>query len=103
MEAPRITGKLRDGVQIIIEGLYGRATNKVGYNKYVIKGTPAHTIGSAIWILQIPGWRYIGLSPLGNGKPHPGTKPNDYMGRGRQKAEPNIQAELSEFTEWICR
>jgi hypothetical protein len=47
---------------------------------YVTKGTKPHDIGSPV--LVAPGtWRYIGRSPAGRGKPHPGTKPNDFLSR----------------------
>lgn len=49
----------------------------VPWAEYVIKGTRPHSIGSPVYIDGV-GWRYIGLSPAGKGKIHPGTKPNNF-------------------------
>lgn len=46
---------------------------------YVATGTKPHSIGSAVFIYGGVGWRYIGLSPAGKGKIHPGTARNDFM------------------------
>lgn len=45
---------------------------------YVHRGTRPHSIGSPVFITGV-GWRYIGLSPAGKGKIHPGTRPNRFM------------------------
>lgn len=45
---------------------------------YVHEGTRPHQIGSPVFIDGV-GWRYIGLSPRGRGKIHPGTKANKFM------------------------
>ena len=50
---------------------------------YVAKGTKPHSIGSPVFIHGV-GWRYIGLSPAGKGKIHPGTKPNRFMLRAAE-------------------
>lgn len=50
----------------------------VPWATYVIKGTRPHSIGSPVFIEGV-GWRYIGLSPSGAGKIHPGTKPNNFV------------------------
>jgi len=42
------------------------------------QGTRAHDIGSPVFIFGV-GWRYIGRSPAGRGKKHPGTKANPYL------------------------
>lgn len=45
---------------------------------FVVKGTKPHSIGASVQVA--PGvWRYIGKSPAGKGKIHPGTKRNDFM------------------------
>lgn len=48
---------------------------------YVVKGTRPHDIGSPVLIGGGVGWRYIGRSPAGRGKMHPGTKANPFMQR----------------------
>jgi len=41
-------------------------------------GTKPHSIGSAVFIEDV-GWRYIGKSPAGRGKIHPGTKAHPFL------------------------
>lgn len=50
----------------------------VSHAIFVIKGTRAHSIGSSVLVGPPSEWRYIGLSPAGKGKIHPGTKPNPF-------------------------
>jgi hypothetical protein len=50
----------------------------VPWAEFVVKGTKPHSIGASVEVE--PGvWRYIGLSPKGKGKIHPGTKANPFM------------------------
>lgn len=48
------------------------------YALYLHEGTKPHDIGSPV-LIQGVGWRYIGRSPSGKGKPHPGTNRDPYL------------------------
>lgn len=48
------------------------------YALFVHEGTKPHDIGSPVFIQGV-GWRYIGRSPSGKGKPHPGTRANPFL------------------------
>lgn len=50
---------------------------------YVAKGTKPHSIGASVLVAP-DTWRYIGKSPAGKGKIHPGTKPNRFMLRAAE-------------------
>jgi hypothetical protein len=58
-------------------------TANVPHALYVVKGTRPHSIGSPVLVAP-DTWRYIGLSPAGKGRIHPGTKPNDFMYRAAE-------------------
>lgn len=63
----------------------------VAHAIYVVKPTDPHDIGSSV--LVAPGtWRYIGVSPAGRGKQHPGTKGNDFMTRALRQMGLQVRA-----------
>lgn len=99
--APVGTGLLRDSIQVFMGSTEGYVTSLLDYFPYVILGTPAHDIGSPVWIPQAGGWRYIGVSPAGRGKPHPGTKPNDFMADTFDSGMPEVDTRSDQFLAWI--
>lgn len=84
--APRSAGPgphLADNIssRLVPSGRSGysvEVTAGVPWAIFVHRGTKPHSIGSPVFIEGM-GWRYIGLSSLGRGKIHPGTKPNRFM------------------------
>ena len=71
------TGDLRSSIQAQGEGSQWVVGTDLEYALYVHEGTPEHDIGSPI---NIDGhWVYIGRSPKGKGKPHPGYKGNPFF------------------------
>lgn len=84
--APRSSGPsphLADNIssKLVPSGRRGydvQLTAAVPWAIYVHRGTRPHSIGSPVMVA--PGtWRYIGLSPAGRGKIHPGTKANKFL------------------------
>lgn len=59
-------------------GLGVRIVADVPHAIYVHRGTKPHDIGSPV-LINAGVWRYIGPSPAGRGKQHPGTKPNRFL------------------------
>jgi hypothetical protein len=55
------------------------------YARFVHDGTKPHDIGSPVLIDNV-GWRYIGRSPAGRGKPHPGTKRQPFLVEAARRA-----------------
>lgn len=99
--APYLTGGLRDSIQVYLGSTDGYVTSYLDYFKFVILGTDEHDIGSPVWIPQAVGWRYIGLSPAGRGKPHPGTKPNDFMADSFDEGLSEANIRMDNFMEWL--
>lgn len=99
--SPSLTGTLRDSIQIFMGSSEGYVTSVLDYFQYVILGTPIHDIGSPVWIPQAVGWRYIGLSPAGRGRPHPGTKPNDFMQDTYNGGMSEADVKIDNFMEWL--
>jgi len=100
--APYLTGGLRDSIQVFLGTLEARVESLLNYFEYVILGTPEHDIGSPVWIPQIPDWRYIGTSPAGRGKPHPGTRPNDFMKDAYDEGLAEAEDRINNFMEWLA-
>lgn len=77
------TGELRDSSEVSFAASAAGVTAKVAftapYAVYYHEGTGPHSIGSPVFMDDIPGWRYIGLSPAGRGKIHPGTQGNPFL------------------------
>lgn len=97
--APFRLGNLRDSHVITVSGLIGDLGNTASYFPYIILGTAPHSIGSSILING--EWRYIGLSPTGAGKMHPGTAPNDYMADTLDSGDGSIDDLANNFLEWM--
>jgi len=101
--APYLTGELRDSIQVFLgSSLEATIESLLNYFEYVILGTSEHDIGSPIWIPQVADWRYIGLSPAGRGKPHPGTKANDFMEDAMAEGENEAEHRIDNFMEWLA-
>lgn len=101
VRAPWLNGALVKAHQIFLGTLEGYLISTAAHFEYVILGTPAHSIGSPVWIVQV-GWRYIGLSPAGRGKIHPGTKPNDYMLETFEAGMPEVDKRCENFLAWLA-
>lgn len=74
----RLQPSPRGGFNVVV-------TANVPHALYVVKGTRPHSIGSSVEVAP-DTWRYIGLSPAGRGRMHPGTRPNDFMHRAAEQA-----------------
>src|SRR5688500_10655016 len=61
----------RTTVQVTSAGCVSRVQFNAPYALYYHEGTKPHDIGSPVLIKDV-GWRYIGRSPSGKGKMHPG-------------------------------
>lgn len=76
------TGRLaRSGrtiFQVDARGCSSRVQFNAPYALYYHEGTKPHDIGSPVLIRNV-GWRYIGRSPAGRGKPHPGTTARPFL------------------------
>lgn len=69
----KLVPSVRGGYAVVV-------TANVPHAIYVVKGTRPHSIGSPVLVAP-DTWRYIGLSPAGKGKIHPGTRPNDFFAK----------------------
>lgn len=65
-------------------GYEGQAVATVPWAVFVHRGTKPHDIGSPVNIEGV-GWRYIGRSPRGRGRRHPGTKANPFFVRAARR------------------
>lgn len=75
---PHLADSITEELVRTSRGFVSRVTANRPYAIYVHRGTKPHSIGSPVEVA--PGeWRYIGLSPAGRGKIHPGTKPNKFL------------------------
>jgi hypothetical protein len=97
--APYRSGALKGLHRIEMGHLEGDVVNDATYWAYVILGTAPHSIGSPVLING--EWRYIGLSPTGAGKMHPGTAANDYMQEAFDTGEGEIDNICNDFLEWL--
>lgn len=76
---PHLADNIRDELVPDRRGGWAvRVVADVPHALFVHEGTRPHDIGSPVNMPGI-GWRYIGRSPAGRGKPHPGTKPNRFL------------------------
>lgn len=81
---PHLADNITSEVVRTASGFSAHVIADVPHALYVTQGTKPHDVGSPV--LVEPGtWRYIGRSPAGHGKPHPGTKPNDFMLRAAEQ------------------
>lgn len=78
-EVPRKTNTLANSIQGIGGGGQWIVGTDIEYAGYVHEGTPPHDIGSPIMIDG--SWVYIGRSPGGKGKQHPGYKGDPFFDR----------------------
>ena len=92
-------GGLRDSIYQEYSGLEGIVNATAEYFPYVILGTQPHSIGSSVYMYGV--WRYIGLSPLGNGTIHPGTQANDFMQEAFDSGDSMVDQMLEEFGSWL--
>lgn len=97
---PVWTGELRDSHVVELGGLKGSLYFTVVQGYFIILGTPQHDIGSPVFIEKYVGdWRYIGRSPSGKGKPHPGTRAYDYFQDAVDQGD--IEGPLNDLTSWM--
>lgn len=74
------SGKLRSSIKVTPS--HRPAWNVIAtapYAFYHHQGTKPHDIGASVLIEAPDTWRYIGVGPQGQGKRHPGTKPNRFL------------------------
>lgn len=68
----------RTTFQVTSTGCVSKVQFIAPYAVYYHEGTKPHDIGSPVLIRDV-GWRYIGRSPVGKGKPHPGYEGNPFL------------------------
>jgi hypothetical protein len=84
-EVPRLTNTLANSIQATGGGNNWIIGTDIEYAGYVHEGTGPHDIGSPVLIGG--SWVYIGLSPGGKGKPHPGYKGDPFFDRAIDTVE----------------
>lgn len=74
------SGKLRSSIRVSPSRRPSyNVEARAPYALFHHEGTRPHDIGSPVLIEAPDTWRYIGRSPAGKGKRHPGTKPNRFL------------------------
>jgi len=103
--APKATGTLAEShIYELTSPLEGFMEPTAPYAEYVIYPTSPHSIGSPVFIEKGLGeWRYIGLSPNGKGKMHPGTPGQDYLEEVMTGSESGIDSYCDEYLDKIER
>lgn len=101
LEAPVREGTLRGSIQATVQDNYQWIVGTdLEYALFVHDGTRAHDIGSPVYIGG-GEWRYIGRSPTGKGKPHPGTEANPFFDRATDTIEGRLEEYLTMAVEMI--
>lgn len=77
-DSGRLSRSGRTTFQVTATGCVSRVQFLAPYALYYHEGTKPHDIGSPVLIRDV-GWRYIGRSPSGKGKMHPGYGGNPFL------------------------
>jgi hypothetical protein len=77
-DSGRLKRSGRTTFQVTPTGCVSKVQFLAPYALYYHEGTKPHDIGSPVLIKDV-GWRYIGRSPSGKGKMHPGYEGNPFL------------------------
>lgn len=98
--SPVLSGELRDSIEIQWHGMGGEVIPTADHAVFVLFDTAPHSIGSPVFIQDV-GWRYIGLSPSGKGKIHPGTTAQDFMSLAWMDGSYEADDIIERFGDWL--
>jgi hypothetical protein len=96
------THQLYDQTIVGEEGTFDRWIGSLAPEAvFVIGPDKPHSIGGPVFIWNIGEWRYIGLSPNGKGKIHPGYAGNNYPELTFMDGISEAENKLDEFLNWM--